>query len=411
MGKEIRFSASSNTAEIILPGSKSQSNRYLVLQALSRSSTEIAGLSKANDTLVLQRLLKLVMDGGEGTLELDCEDGGAPLRFMMAVCALVPGNYLLTGTSRLMQRPQSDLVSALLEAGARIRALGENQTGPWEIVGGNLEKAEWSISVAKSSQYFSALVLIAPFLGKEITIRCVNTGGSLPYMAMTLQALADFGIQFSQNDQIVRVSPFTHSNTQLRVEADWSSAAFFLCAAAILKMDALHFPLLQLPSIQGDSFLETVFRYEGWVCEQSTSGVKCVNQGVEWTPKALSLNLSNYPDLAPALVVYYFMMSREVDFYGLESLAGKESVRDEVLGDMVIACGGSWEKGEGVWRLRGEITKKPGILNTHKDHRMVMAFALLSIRFEELELEELDSVTKSFPNFWEEIKKLGIKPE
>lgn len=408
MAKRIQFQSRISEAEIILPGSKSQSNRLLVLRALSAYDKSIEGLSTARDTRVLASLLDTVVQPGKGSIELDCLDGGAPLRFMMAVCALLPGTYMLKGSERLMQRPQEDLIVGLRKVGVPIRTLGADGNGPWEIQGGHIHTGEWEISTAISTQYASALLLIAPFYGEEVSIKLKGRGLSMPYLGMTLQALRQFGVMYKLKGDHIIIQPGTTPPDELLVEADWSSAAFFYAAASLLDMDELSLPNLQLPSLQGDSFIENVFRYEGLESEYKDGRIFLRKIPLSWQKKPLSLNLEKYPDLAPALVVYYLMQSREVDFYGLESLSIKESIRDKVLGDMVRSCGAEWEKEEAVWKLRGSITQKPTQLKTHYDHRMVMAFSLLSIHFGTVELEEIRSVEKSFPSFWEEMKKIGI---
>lgn len=408
MAKRIQFNTRISEEEIILPGSKSQSNRLLVLRALSAYEKSIEGLSTARDSRVLASLLDTVVQPGKGSIELDCLDGGAPLRFMMAVCALLPGTYILKGSERLMARPQEDLIASLRKAGVPVRTLGADGNGPWEIQGGQINTGNWEVSTEISTQYASALLLIAPFYGEEVSIKLDGRGMSMPYLGMTLQALKQFGVDFKQIGDRILIQPGTKPPAELIVEADWSSAAFFYAAASLLDMDGLVLPNLLLPSIQGDSFLETLFRYEGLASDYKDGRMQLRKIPLTWQKNPLTLNLEKYPDLAPALVVYYLMQGREVDFYGLESLCIKESVRDEVLGDMVRACGAEWEKGEGVWKLRGTISQKPTQLKTHYDHRMVMAFSLLAIHFGTVELEEIRSVEKSFPSFWEEMKKLGI---
>lgn len=410
MAKQIHYQPTKPEEEIFLPGSKSESNRLLVLRALSAYDNSIEGLSTARDSRVLASLLDTVVQPAKERIELDCLDGGAPLRFMMAVCSLLPGTYLLKGSERLMQRPQEDLISSLRSAGAQITALGENGKGPWEILGGRINSPDWEVSTGISSQYASALLLIAPFLGKEVHVKLKGRGVSMPYLKMTLHSLIRFGVSYRQQGDRIIFQPGTKPTKELTVEADWSSAAFFYSAASLLDLEELVFPNLTLPSIQGDCFLESLFRYEGLESEYRDGSVHLRKIPVSWQKNPLSLNLAKYPDLAPALVVYYLMTGREVDFYGLESLSGKESVRDEVLGDMVHACGARWEKGAGVWKLRGQITTTPGLLKTHYDHRMVMAFSLLAIHFGSIELEEILSVEKSFPGYWDEIEKVGIKP-
>lgn len=405
----------SHSVSIQLPGSKSESNRLLVLAALSGFKGEIKGLSDARDTRILKEQLNKVLAGNQELVVLDCMDGGAPLRFLMTVASLIPGKYLLTGTPRLMARPQNDLVACLKKMGVPIVALSETPgQGPWEIQGGKINQTFWEISVSTSSQYASALFLIAPFLGKPVTIELKGEMVSVPYIQLTCSALEKMGVSYvKRSDRIYEFKPEVNVPKELRVEADWSAAPYFLAAAECKGVPAIHFPNLRLKSCQGDSFTRTVFQYEGWVAEEPVDGHGLLFKKIprSWEVKSLTLNLLNYPDLAPPLVTYYFMQNREVRFYGLETLSGKESVRDAVLGEMISQCGGNWNVKEACWVVSGNEPRKPELLNTHADHRMVMSFTLLSIIFGEIELTETESVEKSFPQFWREIAKLGIHLE
>ena len=401
-----------DSVTIQLPGSKSESNRLMVLAALSGFDGTIEGVSDARDTRTLNALLQKVMSGSQQTIELDCLDGGAPLRFLMAVAALIPGHYLLTGTPRLMERPQTDLIHCLRNIGVPIVSLGEeSDKGPWKIQGGCINQSQWKISASTSSQFASALFLIAPFMGKRITIELEGDVVSEPYINLTLNALKRFGVQFNKlTPHVFEVLPGSQVPEPLSVEADWSAAPYFLAAAELKGMNEIIFPRLNFPSSQGDAFIKTVFQYEGWQAEEirHARGLIFRKSPRLWNRNDLTINLISYPDLAPPLITYFLMQNRGVRFYGLETLSGKESVRDAVLGGMVKQCGGVWKSENKVWELLAGKQSPPKILETHSDHRMVMSFALLSIIFGEISLSEKESVDKSFPNFWKEIAKIGI---
>lgn len=420
MAVKLSYSPNKEDLEIRLPASKSESNRLLVLQFLSEvevkdevkdeiGTFEIDNLSDAGDTQVLQTCLEQIKNRqSEETIKLDCRDGGTPLRFLMAVCALVPGSFLLTGTPRLMQRPQKDLIDSLVQSGAKIHCLGEKECGPYLVEGGKLKSGAWEIDMQQSSQFASALLLIAPFMQAPIELTILHREASWPYVEMTLQSLKKLGVRMEWKGKVLCIYPGIHSPKKIIVEADWSSAAFFYAAQAMRKKGSLFFPDLKMESLQGDAFVERLFRYEGIQSEQGEEGVKISWHETAWKRNELSINLQSYPDLAPALVVYFLSEGRKINWSGLESLAKKESVRDQVLGEMLNACGAEWEIGDGRWNQSGSLDSASSVLSTAEDHRMVMAFALMAICGNSIALDDIDSVKKSFPGFWEEIGKLGI---
>ncbi len=400
----LRFKPVSGQVDITLPGSKSHSNRLLILRALSGKSIQLSGLSEARDTRILNELLQKITAVQKPVLELDCQDAGTVYRFLMAFCALTPGQYRLFGTQRLMERPITELVEALVSLGASIVL---KQDG-WHIQGKALEGGFLALKEVKSSQFVSALLLCAPLMKNGLHLEWKGEKGSWPYVAMSLQALTDFGVSWEQNGDEIRVNPGFHSASLYTVERDWSSAAFFFPFLANREDLTILFPDLRLHAGQGDAFVERLFRYEGMHASEGALGLALKWKKPEWSLNALSVNLASYPDLAPPVLVYYLMQKREVHFSGLESLALKESVRDAVLAEAVKACGGQFKSEKGWWQLRAETISKPGLLHTYSDHRMAMAFSLLALQFGEVELSEIASVDKSFPTFWQEAAKLGL---
>ncbi|TNE82295.1 MAG: hypothetical protein EP332_00925 [Bacteroidetes bacterium] len=401
---KLRFTPVSGEVQIELPSSKSHSNRLLILQALAEEPVVLHPLSDARDTVILKKLLEQIRLSNGAQLDLDCLDAGTVFRFLMAYCSVNPGSYRLFGSERLMERPITDLVSALQSLGASLK----QKPDAWYITGKALDGGELELSNVQSSQFVSALLLVAPALKKGLHLTWRGEKHSWPYVAMTLQCLSDFGVGWERIGDEIWVKPGLNPKAEYQVERDWSSAAFFFPFLANRTDLSLSFPGLRLQSLQGDAFVERLFRYEGMQASEMESGIKVNWSKPEWSRNALSLNLNRYPDLAPPLVIYYLLQDRDVDFTGLESLALKESIRDAVLADAVAHCGGQFAKQGEQWLLRSRTMVNPKALATHNDHRMAMAFSLLAMQFNELELSEAESVAKSFPQFWQEVKKLGL---
>lgn len=393
---------------IQLPGSKSESNRLLLLNALSGNHSQLHNLSEARDTRVMSAALQKLSERSGGLKEIDCLDAGSVLRFMMAACCLNPGSYLLKGSERLMARPMKGLIDALRSLGASIEPQGLGDQGPWKVSGGHLHGNWVEVDGSESSQFVSAMLLIAPFMGARLSVHIKGAGGSWPYIEMTLKSLRDFGVDHRTDEHIVTIEPGCTPPKEKWVEADWSSAAFVYPGMFHTKAP-VELPGLQLPSSQGDSFLSSLFPYYGIHTTQKMNGVLLEPFTPGWQTRPATLDLSAYPDLTPALVVNAMLHGQDLDLRGLESLAGKESQRDEVLGEMVKACGHEWTQEQGLWCLRMKDWKKPGTLQTHNDHRMAMAFALLAIKYGEITLSEGESVEKSFPGFWTEMAQLGFE--
>lgn len=409
MAYSLHYTANELDIEVKLPASKSESNRLLILHYLSNEAFQIEGLSEAQDTQILQACLtKIRQHKTEDILELDCQEGGTQLRFLMALCAMLPGKFLLTGSERLMDRPQLDLVESLREIGAGIANQGEGNKGPWLIDGGFITKDSWKVSMARSSQFASALLLVAPFMNRPVQLTISEPEASWPYVEMTLKTLQRIGVRYTLSENVVQIYPGINVSEKVEVEADWSSAAFFYVAQAMRKKGSLLLKNLKRDSIQGDAFIENLMRYEGIISNEEKGGIRIRYQEPDWKKNDLSINLINYPDLAPALVAYYLSQGRSVNWSGLESLKGKESKRDEVLEEMLAGCGASLKEEAGHWIQQGSIVELPELLATHDDHRMAMAFALLAFRAVQIRLSEIKSVSKSFPGYWDEMKKLGL---
>ncbi len=410
MSVRISHTVPEKSAEIFLPASKSESNRYLVLNALAGFTTVIEGLSEARDTRILEAGLKELLSGKE-EVSIDCKDGGAPLRFMMAVAAILPIRVLFTGTARLLERPVEPLLEALRELGAGAEALGEEGRGPWQIRGTTETNSSVSVEASESSQFVSALMLVAPFLRTGLEIHLKNAGFSMSYIQMTGEALSRFGARYVWKEDRIRVEPGVAPPDYLRPEADWSSAAFPLLAADLAGMDELRFPGLRLGSLQGDSFLTRYVRYLGWKDEAFPEGLMFRRGIRRWEIRPLTLNLGNMPDLAPPAVIHAWLKGMDIRYYGLESLARKESVRDRVLGEAITRCGGFWKVDDGCWHYGGGRKAPNAELNTQEDHRMAMAFCMMAIPFGSVKLSEIGSVEKSFPAFRREMEKVGLVME
>lgn len=393
---------------MILPASKSESNRYLMLNRLSGEQTRLFNLSEANDTRLLAKLLSRMEEKGDKRLILDCEDAGTVIRFLLAYCAIQPGrSFRLTGTSRLLERPLQPLADALVSLGADIY---RETDGSWYIKGKELQSGSVSLDASLSSQFVSALLIIGPEFSGGLEIHWKGLQGSRPYIDLTLKALSAFGARYVLGEDRVRVYPGWDPPLALQVESDWSSASYPLLAQLLVK-NGLVLPALYPDSRQGDRWLVSLLPYFGGIYHHSVAQLEALYQAPAWSWRPVTLNLSDYPDLAPGLLIFLAINKVEARVYGLESLAVKESNRTAALREALAALGVDFQEMGNSWLLSARTKELPGrvTLDTRKDHRLVMAYSLLAFAGVEVELNEVSSVSKSFPAYFEQMQLLGLR--
>jgi 3-phosphoshikimate 1-carboxyvinyltransferase len=398
---------------IELTASKSESNRALIIQALCAEHFPISNLAKAQDTQVLQKIL------GEGTWESDAENhfdagpSGTALRFLTAFLATRPGTHVLTGSDRMKKRPIGVLVDALRTFGARIDYLEKDGYPPLIIKGGILKGGEVEMDGNVSSQFISALLLISPELQNGLAIRFAGDVTSRPYINMTLNMLEEFRVYGQWHDNSISVSKQTYHRKSeegysYHVEGDWSAASYWYEMVALSEEADLTISGLRNPSLQGDSIVAEIFAFFGVKTEYLDNGIRLTKTKVK--DEHFGFDFSDCPDIAQTVAVTISALRIPALFNGLHTLRIKETDRIEALKTELAKIGTDVEisKGDSVRMEHRDQDASPVSIATYEDHRMAMAFAALALKRESVIIEQAEVVKKSYPGFWEDLKKVGF---
>ncbi|MFN8355814.1 MAG: 3-phosphoshikimate 1-carboxyvinyltransferase [Spirosomataceae bacterium] len=395
--------------EVQLPSSKSESNRALIIDALTDFRSELSNLSEARDTRTMMRLLLST------EYVADVIDAGTTMRFMTAYFAVTGQHKVMTGTPRMCERPIGSLVDALRSLGANIDYLQVQGYPPLRLSGFSYSgNNQISIKGGVSSQYISALLMIAPMLPEGIVIQLEGEVGSKPYIEMTLQQMAYFGINYEadwKNNRLV-VPNQSYQIKQYSIESDWSGASYWYSAVAMAP-EGSEVELLGLKenSLQGDSVVVDIMKHLGVTSRFTERGVKLTKTKAA---ESLTWDFTNCPDLAQTISVCCAAMNIPLTLTGIESLKIKETDRVKALQTELIKFG--VELAEVVpnerYELKGTFAPPPQngiVIDTYDDHRMAMAFAPLSMLVD-IKIDNADVVVKSYPRFWEDMGKVvGIK--
>jgi len=389
-----------------ITGSKSESNRLLLLQA-NYSNVRIENLSNSDDTRVMQQALT------SGDSLLDIHHAGTAMRFLTAYLAGKPGKEVtLTGSARMKQRPIQILVDALRQLGADISYLETPGCPPLKIYGSRLEGTEVTLPADISSQYISALLLIAPTLPQGLLLTLEGQIASLPYIKMTLGLLNRLGVQTEMKGNRIRVYPKREIPTQtLVVESDWSSASYYYSVIALAAAGSqIGLRSYRRDSLQGDSVLQRIYGELG--VRSDFKGDQLILTKEDTQPVShLSLNLMEAPDLAQTLAVCCFGLGISCELTGLHTLKIKETDRLSALEVELTKLGARVAVSDHSLRLHTGSSLEAGkSVATYNDHRMAMAFAPLALRTD-LWIEDAGVVSKSYPGFWEDFRSLGFRCE
>ncbi|MEZ4855726.1 MAG: 3-phosphoshikimate 1-carboxyvinyltransferase [Gelidibacter sp.] len=394
-------------SSIIVTGSKSESNRLLLLQALY-PEISIDNLSNSDDTLVMKKALNSTSD------VIDIHHAGTAMRFLTAYFSIQDGKeVVLTGSSRMKERPIQVLVDALNTLGAHISYLETQGCPPLKIKGKQLTKGQVSLKANVSSQYISALLLIAPKLknGLELTLEGKIT--SVPYINMTLDLLNQIGVQTNFDDKVIQVKPLKTLNLKgktLIVESDWSSASYFYSIVALSSVGTtIQLSSYKQNSLQGDSALVDIYKSFGVLTRFKNNAIILQKVSIANLPSLVKFDLSNAPDIAQTIAVTCFGLGIECHLTGLHTLKIKET-------DRLLALQNELEKlGANVHITNHSLTLQAskkinsnGTITTYNDHRMAMAFAPLALKTT-LQIEDAMVVSKSYPTFWDDLKTIGFK--
>ena len=390
---------------IRLTPSKSISGRLLVIQALCQNKLQIQNLATANDTVVLQRLLNL----SPGIL--DTIDGGTTFRFLTAYLSQKPGEWLLTGSERMKQRPIKILVDALRSLGAEISYSEKEKFPPLKITGRKLKGGEIEMDASVSSQYSSALLMIAPLFEKGLKLKMTGEQASQPYVDMTLKLMRSFGIRHERKGKIISIAKQNYIPLNISVESDWSAASYWYEMAAMSDVVDLTLQGLHKDSIQGDSIIAEIMNQFGVETEFTNEGIVLKKKASFSLPQKFSYNFQECPDLVQGMAVTCTALGVGADFKGVQSLRVKET-------DRLVALRTELKKIETPTLISDfgiQISSSHNLpfpsssFATYNDHRMAMSFAPLALKFGEVEIENPDVVKKSYPEFWDDLSSVGFE--
>lgn len=395
--------------EIDLPASKSISNRVLLLNALCATPGRLSNLAQCDDTdAVLSALAQ------PDASEVNIGAAGTAMRFLTAYFATREGReVVIDGTERMRQRPIGVLVDALRQLGADIEYVEAEGYPPLKITGTRLHGGALTVSGSVSSQYITAILLIAPVIG-GIALMIEGEIMSRPYIDMTLALMARYGVKAEWRENVIHVPAGEYTALDFTVEADWSAASYWWAMQAIVPQSRISLKGLEPQSLQGDSRIAELMSQMGvtgnwcgrYLDLRSNGGVGCCC--------STFADLSGTPDIAQTLVVMLCLMGRPFRITGLRTLRIKETDRLEALRTELRKLG-YVVKVEGddaiSWHFETTAAEASPHICTYHDHRMAMAFAPAAIRFPGLIIDDAQVVSKSYPLFWEHLRQAGFKIE
>lgn len=388
--------------EVEVPTSKSLTNRALIIQNLCKDTFVINNLSKSDDSQNLNDLLN------SNKTELNVGPAGTNFRFLLALLSSKEGIYQLTGNNRIKERPIQELVDALNSIGAQIEYSDKPGYAPLKIIGRDLIGGDVEIDAEVSSQFISALALIAPLCKKRISITLKGKVVSKPYIKMTLELMHYFGIQYSYQENCISIEPQGYTARDYTVEADWSSAAFWFGIISNYPGSELLIRDLSSNSLQGDKKCIEYFGRLGVSTKETTNGITL--KGSNTVPNELAFDLSGEPDLFPVLAFTCAGKGVKAVFTGLHNLHLKESDRIEAvkteLTKLGLQCSFSYDNF--LFEISGKIVKKELEMDSYGDHRMVMAAASLMPSVNSIKIHDNEVVSKSYPGFWHQLEASGV---
>lgn len=410
-----------NDVHIALPTSKSLSNRWLMVNHVTDAGFVLKNLSTADDTQLLQALLGQLRRGNSQLFY--CRNAGSTARFMMALLALTPGTWTLTGDERLKQRPMAPLIECLRSLGSNIICTGQEGFLPVTISGAIPDHKMAEIDPVASSQFVSAMLLVGALMPDGLRLTLTGRASSRPYIQMTQAVMAQGGISnsVSTNNRVYKVEPISPIHHKIHklieIERDWSSASYIYGAAALVPHTRLRMQGLSLSnSCQGDKVTAEIFSHLGVVTHEVKSPYKAnvrsiTVEGTGEVEPTLEYNFIDCPDLLPVVITTCAALGVAAKLKGVKNLRIKESDRLLALQTELRKMGGQMTFDD------TQATIIPSTLNptqpvcSHDDHRIAMAFGILKLKYPNLVIEQPESTSKSFPEFWEQLELIRKEKE
>lgn len=392
-----------NKVTIPLASSKSESNRVLIMRELTGEKAILHNLSSARDTQIMKGLLS------SQEPELNVLDAGTVMRFMTAFLTLSPEERILTGTERMCKRPIGILVDALNKIGSQITYVGETGYPPIKIRGIEIQKsAKLKIPGNISSQYISALLMIAPQLPQGLEIELEGEIYSLPYINMTLSLMSKFGIDYSFDGNNIKIENQNYQPAEYTVESDWSGASYWYSMVALAEKAEIKLIGLRANSYQGDSAIVEIMDHLGVKSEFIEDGVLLTKKE---NVSVLKYDFRNCPDLAQTIIAIGAAKKVELEMTGLESLKIKETDRTAAMSTEVAKLGANlYEQDSKTWILTFDKAHSGSSnleFDTYEDHRMAMALAPLATKYNTI-INDPKVVRKSYPEYWEHLQLAGM---
>lgn len=393
-----------------LPLSKSVLNRELIIKHLAGDdiSNALHLFNRgeiANDSLVLHRALT----GIDETKQV--EDAGTALRFLTAASTLAANPVLINGTERLHERPIEPLISALRQCGAKIKCTNREGFAPLYISPAQMRGGEINISANISSQFVSALLMVAPYFEKGLILHLDGNQVSTSYTQLTMAVMSRFGVQVAKQKNTLTVSPQKYkTGIPISGERDWSSAVFWYMLAAVLPMEQLSFAGLRLNSAQGDAAVAHIMKSFGIITQENSQGV--VLSGVPLPlPTNWKYNFNTVPDLVPAMAALCAVKKVSAELEGVAHLRLKESDRIEALQNELfkVGCKLSITKPDKfTLSCRNQPVMDFSGFKTYRDHRLAMSWSAFTALAESVVIQEPEVVQKSYPAFWQQLQEAGF---
>lgn len=396
--------------DVVLPSSKSVSNRMLLLRKMYEPLLVLENLSKANDTVLLNKLLSL------DKKELEVQDAGTAFRFLLAYCAITPGEWIIKGTPRLHERPIADLVNALRDFGANIEYVNEGEKPPLKVIGGKLRASQevMDVSQVNSSQFVSAILMIAPKIDGEFEIKVNPKMSSFAFVKLTISCLRRMGFSVWIRGAYLKVSKTQKFDGEyFKVESDWTSFYYWFSMVHLAKKVNLFFPGIKQSNMHKEKSRLFDVGNSKIEFDQEREGLRIRRDEQGKTDLLSEYNYSQFPDISMTFAVLLSAVGKSsVHLKGLESLKFKECNRERALTIHLAKMGVILSKRDGYWEMNSSqfYLKEDTVFESYDDHRMAMCIAPLAL-IKPIIIEDETVVNKSYPYFWKDLEKAGFEIE
>ena len=403
----IRSHSGNCKAEILLPASKSISNRLMLIKALCKEDFTIENISNSDDTAIL----RLCIENISKEEVFDVADAGTAFRFLTALFAITLGTRILTGSKQMLKRPVGDLVKALKDLGADITYADKINHPPLIIKGRELTKRKSGIRANISSQYISALLLIAPRLPQGLELKMSGDVASKPYITMTLKMMEHFGVYYKWRWKTITIEKQLYRPRKFVVESDWSAAAFWYQIVALSKNAEVELTGLTEDYIQGDKTIADIFDKLGVKTSFLTNSVLLTKKSIQCV--VMTENFFLTPDLFPSVMAACIGLNIPFHFTGLQNLIIKESDRVSAMISELAKFGYYFDYDKDESSLiydgnKGKLSDEVVTCNSHDDHRIAMSLAPMSLIHCGIKISNAFCVSKSYPNYFDDLKKAGF---